>query len=77
MREEQSWQPSTKPIIEEPIQEEKSWDSNEEDFELEELEEEVREIKEIEMNGNDLPPLYQLDKCMEHIFSLKMIKDYI
>ena len=60
MREEQSWQPSTKPIIEEPIQEEKSWDSNEEDFELEELEEEVREIKEIEMNGNDLPPLYPI-----------------
>lgn len=72
----QLWQPSTKPIIEEPIQEEKSWDSNEEGFELEELEE-VREIKEIEMNGNDLPPLYQLDKCMEHIFSLKMIKAYI
>ena len=60
VREEQSWQPSTKPIIEEPIQEEKSWDSNEEDFELEELEEEVREIKEIEMNGNDLPPLYPI-----------------
>ncbi|HDV8366161.1 TPA: DNA mismatch repair endonuclease MutL [Bacillus cereus] len=56
----QEWQPSTKPIIEEPIQEEKSWDSNEEDFELEELEEEVREIKEIEMNGNDLPPLYPI-----------------
>ena len=35
-------------------------DSNEEDFELEELEEEVREIKEIEMNGNDLPPLYPI-----------------
>ncbi|HFJ9458581.1 DNA mismatch repair protein MutL [Bacillus cereus] len=60
VREEQSWLPSTKPIIEEPIQEEKSWDSNEEDFELEELEEEVREIKEIEMNGNDLPPLYPI-----------------
>ncbi|APT27222.1 DNA mismatch repair endonuclease MutL [Bacillus anthracis] len=57
----QLWQPSTKPIIEEPIQEEKSWDSNEEGFELEELEEEVcREIKEIEMNGNDLPPLYPI-----------------
>lgn len=55
----QLWQPSTKPIIEEPIQEEKSWDSNEEGFELEELEE-VREIKEIEMNGNDLPPLYPI-----------------
>lgn len=60
IREEQSWQPSTRPIIEEPIREEKSWDSNEEDFELEELEEEVREIKEIEMNGNDLPPLYPI-----------------
>ncbi|HDR5720397.1 TPA: DNA mismatch repair endonuclease MutL [Bacillus anthracis] len=56
----QLWQPSTKPIIEEPIQEEKLWDSNEEGFELEELEEEVREIKEIEMNGNDLPPLYPI-----------------
>ena len=77
MREEQSWQPSTKPIIEEPIQEEKSWDSNEEDFELEELEEEVREIKEIEMNGMTYHRFIQLDKCMEHIFSLKMIKDYI
>ncbi|QWU46326.1 DNA mismatch repair endonuclease MutL [Bacillus sp. NP247] len=60
VREEQSWQPSTKPIIEEPIREEKSWNSNEEDFELEELEEEVGEIKEIEMNGNDLPPLYPI-----------------
>lgn len=60
VREEQSWQPSTKPIMEEPIREEKSWDSNEEDFELEELEEEVQEIKEIEMNGNDLPPLYPI-----------------
>ncbi|CAH2462719.1 MULTISPECIES: DNA mismatch repair endonuclease MutL [Bacillus] len=60
VREEQSWQPSTKPIIEEPIREEKSWNSNEEDFELEELEEEVGGIKEIEMNGNDLPPLYPI-----------------
>ncbi|EEL33238.1 MULTISPECIES: DNA mismatch repair endonuclease MutL [Bacillus cereus group] len=60
IREEQSWQPSSKPIIEEPIREEKSWNNNEEDFELEELEEEVREIKEIEMNGNDLPPLYPI-----------------
>lgn len=60
VREEQSWQPSTRPIMEEPIREEKSWDSNEEDFELEELEEEVQEIKEIEMNGNDLPPLYPI-----------------
>ena len=60
VREEQSWQPSTKPIMEETIQEEKSWNSNDEDFELEELEEEVHEIKEIEMNGNDLPPLYPI-----------------
>ncbi|WP_242213697.1 DNA mismatch repair endonuclease MutL [Bacillus cereus group sp. BfR-BA-01383] len=60
VREEQSWQPSTKPIIEEPIREENSWNSNDDDFELEELEEEVGEIKEIEMNGNDLPPLYPI-----------------
>ncbi|MDA1494931.1 DNA mismatch repair endonuclease MutL [Bacillus cereus group sp. TH41-1LC] len=60
VREEQSWQPSTKSIIEEPIREEKSWNSNDEDFELEELEEEVQEIEEIEMNGNDLPPLYPI-----------------
>ncbi|MEI5910543.1 DNA mismatch repair endonuclease MutL [Bacillus albus] len=60
VREEQSWQSSTKPIIEGPIQEEKSWNSNDEDFELEELEEEVQEIEEIEMNGNDLPPLYPI-----------------
>ncbi|HDX9609062.1 TPA: DNA mismatch repair endonuclease MutL [Bacillus toyonensis] len=60
VREEQSWQPSSKPIIEEPIREEKSWNSNDDDFELEELEEEVHEIKEIEMNGNDLPPLYPI-----------------
>lgn len=60
VREEQSWQPSSKPIIEEPIREEKSWNSNDDDFELEELEEEVGEIKEIEMNGNDLPPLYPI-----------------
>ncbi|PGW23524.1 DNA mismatch repair endonuclease MutL [Bacillus thuringiensis] len=60
VREEQSWQTSTKPIMEEQIREEKSWDSNEEDFELEELEVEVQEIKEIEMNGNDLPPLYPI-----------------
>lgn len=45
VREEQSWQPSSKPIIEEPIREEKSWNSNDDDFELEELEEEVGEIK--------------------------------
>ncbi|MEK4708308.1 DNA mismatch repair endonuclease MutL [Bacillus sp. FSL R10-2780] len=61
VREEEGWQPTTtKPIIEEPIREEKSWNSNEEDFELEELEEEVGGIKEIEMNGNDLPPLYPI-----------------
>ncbi|PGM93049.1 DNA mismatch repair endonuclease MutL [Bacillus cereus] len=60
VREEQRWQPSSKPIIEEPIREEKSWNSNDDDFELEELEEEVGEIKEIEMNGNDLPPLYPI-----------------
>ncbi|PFJ18485.1 DNA mismatch repair endonuclease MutL [Bacillus cereus] len=60
VREEGSWQPSTKPIIEEPIREEKLQDSNEENFELVELEEEVGEIEEIEMNGNDLPPLYPI-----------------
>lgn len=60
VREEESWQPSSKPIVEEIVQEEKEWNSNEEDFELEELEEEVREIEEIEMNGNDLPPLYPI-----------------
>ncbi|MBJ7929964.1 MULTISPECIES: DNA mismatch repair endonuclease MutL [Bacillus cereus group] len=60
VREEQSWLPSSKPIIEEPIREEKSWNSNDDDFELEELEEEIGEIKEIEMNGNDLPPLYPI-----------------
>ncbi|PEM46370.1 DNA mismatch repair endonuclease MutL [Bacillus toyonensis] len=42
------------------VREEKSWNSNDDDFELEELEEEVGEIKEIEMNGNDLPPLYPI-----------------
>ncbi|MED0959598.1 DNA mismatch repair endonuclease MutL [Bacillus paramycoides] len=60
VREEESWQPSSKPVVEETVQEEKKWTSNEEDFELEELEEEVREIEEIEMNGNDLPPLYPI-----------------
>ncbi|CAM3938333.1 DNA mismatch repair endonuclease MutL [Bacillus paramycoides] len=60
VREEESWQPSYKPVVEETVQEEKEWTSNEEDFELEELEEEVREIEEIEMNGNDLPPLYPI-----------------
>ncbi|HDR7791503.1 TPA: DNA mismatch repair endonuclease MutL [Bacillus luti] len=60
VREEESWQSFTKPIMEEPIREEKSWNDNDDDFELEELEDEVREIKEIEMNGNDLPPLYPI-----------------
>ncbi|MGR3774679.1 DNA mismatch repair endonuclease MutL [Bacillus paramycoides] len=60
VREEESWQPSSKPVVEETVQEEKEWTSNEENFELEELEEEVREIEEIEMNGNDLPPLYPI-----------------
>ncbi|KMN45891.1 DNA mismatch repair endonuclease MutL [Bacillus sp. LK2] len=60
VREEESWQPSSKPVVEETVQEEKEWTSNEENFELEELEEEVREVEEIEMNGNDLPPLYPI-----------------
>ncbi|EOP51743.1 DNA mismatch repair protein mutL [Bacillus cereus VDM053] len=60
VREEQSWQPSSKPVIEETVREEKEWTSNDDDFELEELEEEVHEIKEIEMNGNYLPPLYPI-----------------
>ncbi|MDM5429017.1 DNA mismatch repair endonuclease MutL [Bacillus mycoides] len=60
VREEQSWQPSSKPVIEQTVREEKEWTSNDDDFELEELEEEVGEIKEIEMNGNDLPPLYPI-----------------
>ncbi|MEX0416002.1 DNA mismatch repair endonuclease MutL [Bacillus sp. C30] len=60
VREEQSWQPSSKPVIEETVREEKEWTSNDDDFELEELEEEVGEIEEIEMNGNDLPPLYPI-----------------
>ncbi|TCW57312.1 DNA mismatch repair protein MutL [Bacillus thuringiensis] len=60
VREEQSWQPSSKPVIEETVREEKEWTSNDEDFELEELEEEVGEIEEIEMNGNELPPLYPI-----------------
>ncbi|MEN1934267.1 DNA mismatch repair endonuclease MutL [Paenibacillus sp. 102] len=60
VREAESWQPSSKPIIEASVQEAKEWDSSEEDFELEELEEEIQEIKEIEMNGNDLPPLYPI-----------------
>lgn len=41
VREEQSWQPSSKPVIEETVREEKEWTSNDDDFELEELEEEV------------------------------------
>ncbi|MBE7124146.1 DNA mismatch repair endonuclease MutL [Bacillus mycoides] len=60
VREEQSWQSSSKPVIEETVREEKEWTSNDDDFELEELEEEVGEIEEIEMNGNDLPPLYPI-----------------
>ncbi|WP_242308021.1 DNA mismatch repair endonuclease MutL [Bacillus cereus group sp. BfR-BA-01331] len=60
VREEQSWQPSSKPVIEKTVREEKEWTSNDDDFELEELEEEVHEIKEIEMNRNDLPPLYPI-----------------
>ncbi|WP_377864712.1 DNA mismatch repair endonuclease MutL [Bacillus sp. R86525] len=60
VREEQSWQPSSKPVIEKTVREEKEWTSNDDDFELEELEEEVQEIEEIEMNGNDLPPLYPI-----------------
>ncbi|TBX57422.1 DNA mismatch repair endonuclease MutL [Bacillus mycoides] len=60
VREEQSWQPSSKPVIEETVREEKERTSNDDDFELEELEEEVGEIEEIEMNGNDLPPLYPI-----------------
>ncbi|PFO85315.1 MULTISPECIES: DNA mismatch repair endonuclease MutL [Bacillus cereus group] len=56
VREEESWQPSSKPIIEKSVQEAKEWDSSDEDFELEEIE----EIQEIEMNGNDLPPLYPI-----------------
>ncbi|CAG9611225.1 DNA mismatch repair protein MutL [Bacillus rhizoplanae] len=50
VREENNWQPS-KVIVEEPLPQE-----NEEDFELEEQE----EIQEIQMNGNDLPPLYPI-----------------
>lgn len=60
VREEESWQPSSKPIVEEAVREEKEWTSNDDEFELEELEQEVGEIKEIEMNGNDLPPLYPI-----------------
>lgn len=60
VREEESWQPSSKSIVEEAVREEKEWTSNDDEFELEELEQEVGEIKEIEMNGNDLPPLYPI-----------------
>ncbi|PEY41242.1 DNA mismatch repair endonuclease MutL [Bacillus cereus] len=56
VREEESWQSTSKPLIEEKIQEDQEWDSSEEDFELEE----VQDIQEIEMNGNDLPPLYPI-----------------
>ncbi|MFD0771138.1 DNA mismatch repair endonuclease MutL [Bacillus sp. CGMCC 1.60114] len=55
VKEENNWQPS-KPIVEEPLPQENKWEENEEDFELEEQE----EIQEIEMNGNDLPPLYPI-----------------
>ncbi|SFB99337.1 DNA mismatch repair protein MutL [Bacillus sp. 491mf] len=55
VKEENNWQPS-KPIVEEPLPQETDWDDNEEEFELEELE----EVQEIEMNGNDLPPLYPI-----------------
>ncbi|WP_459499942.1 DNA mismatch repair endonuclease MutL [Bacillus sp. C1] len=55
VREENNWQP-VKPIAKEPIQGEKAWNFDEEDFELEESD----EIQEIEMNGNDLPPLYPI-----------------
>ncbi|MCI0766106.1 DNA mismatch repair endonuclease MutL [Bacillus sp. TL12] len=55
VREENKWQPS-KPIIEESIPEAKDWGSSDDGFELEEEE----EIQEIEMNGNDLPPLYPI-----------------
>ncbi|MBE7101640.1 DNA mismatch repair endonuclease MutL [Bacillus cereus] len=60
VREEQNWQPSSKLVIEETVREEREWTSNDDDFELEELEEEVGEIEEIKMNGNDLPPLYPI-----------------
>ncbi|ENQ3106558.1 DNA mismatch repair endonuclease MutL [Bacillus cereus] len=55
VKEENNWQPS-KPIVEEPLPQETDWDDNEEEFELEEL----QEVQEIEMNGNDLPPLYPI-----------------
>ncbi|MEH7460865.1 DNA mismatch repair endonuclease MutL [Bacillus thuringiensis] len=55
VKEENNWQPS-KPIVEEPLSQENDWEAHEEDFELEELE----EMQEIEMNGNDLPPLYPI-----------------
>ncbi|MGG0237680.1 DNA mismatch repair endonuclease MutL [Bacillus rhizoplanae] len=55
VKEENNWQPS-KPIVEEPLPQENEWEEREEDFELEELE----EMQEIEMNGNDLPPLYPI-----------------
>ncbi|MCM3738449.1 DNA mismatch repair endonuclease MutL [Bacillus cytotoxicus] len=55
VKEENNWQPS-KPIVEEPLPQENEWEDHEENFELEELE----EVHEIEMNGNDLPPLYPI-----------------
>ncbi|PEA53757.1 DNA mismatch repair endonuclease MutL [Bacillus pseudomycoides] len=55
VKEENNWQPS-KPIVEEPLSGGNDWEVHEEDFELEEL----KEVQEIEMNGNDLPPLYPI-----------------
>ncbi|MGG2014524.1 DNA mismatch repair endonuclease MutL [Bacillus sp. S10(2024)] len=55
VKEENNWQPS-KPIVEEPFSQENDWEGHEEGFELDELE----EVQEIEMNGNDLPPLYPI-----------------
>lgn len=55
VKEEKNWQPS-KPIMEEPIIEEADCDNHEKDFEIEEVE----DIQEIEMKGNDLPPLYPI-----------------
>ncbi|MED4653234.1 DNA mismatch repair endonuclease MutL [Bacillus pseudomycoides] len=55
VKEENSWQLS-KSMIGKSVQDGNGWDNSEEDFELEE----VAEIQEIEMNGNDLPPLYPI-----------------
>ncbi|ABS22656.1 DNA mismatch repair endonuclease MutL [Bacillus cytotoxicus] len=60
VREEESWQSTSKPLIEEKAaHNEQEWDHHEEEFELEELDE-LQNIEEIEMNGNDLPPLYPI-----------------